>query len=258
MSDDTLHDTAPKATKALFGTLGFILIMVGIELMTEREGPRYALGLPLLTAGATCFYAVVAWAAIRERLPEAAKSTIATIARSPQWWFGTILVALLVAALSPYVQEGRWPFVSWFVTPPPAASMANPLHEPAAKWRLADGLSILARDKRVGKCKVYFNRYQSSYAETFYDDLKSVLTTVDWEYSEKFATGELPRGLSVTKLSGLPPYNCAENFAGALMNAASPGVLTVSATNIDMGAAPDYLRQCQNCIVLNIGNPPDR
>jgi hypothetical protein len=43
MSDETLHDRAPKATKALLGTVAFILIMVGIadrSLGTDRITKR--------------------------------------------------------------------------------------------------------------------------------------------------------------------------------------------------------------------------
>jgi hypothetical protein len=111
MSDETLHDSAPKATKALLGTVAFILIMVGIEQLVDRDGPRYFVGGSLIVGGIICSYAAVMWAAVREWLPDSAKQQVSRLALSPSWWLATLLVVVMAGALSPYVEDRRWPFL---------------------------------------------------------------------------------------------------------------------------------------------------
>ncbi|MGA8170285.1 MAG: hypothetical protein WB816_05570, partial [Methylocystis sp.] len=114
MSEESIHDTAPKATKALLGTIAFILIMVGIEALVERDGPRYGVGGSLIVAGIICSYAAVAWTAVRARLSDSVKMKIAEIALSPRWWLAVVLVGLMAVSLSPFIEQKRWPFSAWF------------------------------------------------------------------------------------------------------------------------------------------------
>jgi hypothetical protein len=117
MSEESLHDDAPKATKALFGTIAVILVMVGIEQLADRDGPRYLPGIPLIVAGIICFYAAVAWTAVRNRLPDRAKEEIANIALSPRWWIAAVMIGLIALTVQPYVEQQRWPF-SASLSPP--------------------------------------------------------------------------------------------------------------------------------------------
>ena len=44
---------------------------------------------------------------------------------SPNWFAGAIATSLIIVALSPYVQEKRWPFSAWFPPSPSIEDMAN-------------------------------------------------------------------------------------------------------------------------------------
>jgi hypothetical protein len=125
MSDDALHDAAPKATKSLFATIGFILIMVGVELMVERAGPRWFPGIVLFVLGAACFYLAWVWKHIRSKLSDSTQTKIARIAMSPWWWLGAVFLLVEIALLSPLVEGGRWPFALWFGTTSSSAAIGD-------------------------------------------------------------------------------------------------------------------------------------
>ena len=121
MAEEPLPDTAPNATRVLFATAAFLLLMLGGELMVEKEGPRYWPGIPLLMAGLACSYAAVFWRVFRKILTNTGRQKVAVLATSPTWWFGMLLVTALVITLSPFVEQHRWPFAWQFQAqgPPP-------------------------------------------------------------------------------------------------------------------------------------------
>jgi hypothetical protein len=92
MSDDSLQDTAPKATKALFGALGFILLMVGLEMLTDKEGIRVGLGMLLCLLGALSFYAAVFWESAKRILSLEAQQALGNFAQNRNTWLGFSLV----------------------------------------------------------------------------------------------------------------------------------------------------------------------
>jgi hypothetical protein len=108
MSDEA-QVTPAAATKSLFGTAAFILLLLGAEMIAEKDGPRWGTGIPLLIAGGICTYAAVFWNFVRTKLPKAATVEINAIATSPRWWFGTLLTLLWVIIFMPIIQAPRWP-----------------------------------------------------------------------------------------------------------------------------------------------------
>ena len=92
MAEGALEDTFSGATKALFGTIGFLLLMFGGEVMLDKIEPRYVLGAILFLCGVSCFYMVWSAKTIRQRLPVA---NINAVAKSPISWLMVLLAFVL-------------------------------------------------------------------------------------------------------------------------------------------------------------------
>jgi hypothetical protein len=97
-AEEALHDNFSNATKALFGTLGFLLLMFGGEVMLDKAEPRYPLGIVLCACGAISFYLAWAGKAIRGRFSNENIQKINEIAGNPAWWLGIVLVFVLSMA----------------------------------------------------------------------------------------------------------------------------------------------------------------
>src|SRR6266481_1221161 len=110
MSDEA-HDTPVAATKSLFGALAFIFLLLGAEMIAEKDGTRWILGSVLVGGGIGCTYAAVFWNYVRTKLPKGAAVEINAIATSPRWWLGLTLVVLTALISMPVIERPRWP--SW-------------------------------------------------------------------------------------------------------------------------------------------------
>ena len=95
MAEEPLHDTFSGATKGLFGTIGFLLLMFGGEIMVEKQPPQYALGSILCIGGIFSSYMGWAGKAIRKRLPDASITSLNEIAGNPRWWLAILLVFII-------------------------------------------------------------------------------------------------------------------------------------------------------------------
>jgi hypothetical protein len=113
MSDE-IQDTPAGATKGLFGALAFILLLLGAEMMLEKDGARFWIGLALGGCGFVCTYAAVFWNFVRQRLPGGTTAEINAIATSPRWWLGVMLLGSAAFIFSPFVEQQRWPFTYVF------------------------------------------------------------------------------------------------------------------------------------------------
>jgi hypothetical protein len=68
MSDEA-QDTPVAATKSLFGALAFIFLLLGAEMITEKDGTRWISGVALIGCGIVSTYAAVFWNFVRTKLP---------------------------------------------------------------------------------------------------------------------------------------------------------------------------------------------
>jgi xanthine/uracil/vitamin C permease (AzgA family) len=91
------EDTAAGAMRGLFGSLGFILLMVGLEGMTGAAAIQFGVGLFLALLGALCFYVAVFWKTAKKILSQEAKVTIGHFAQSKVTW--AILMFLVFQVL---------------------------------------------------------------------------------------------------------------------------------------------------------------
>jgi membrane-bound ClpP family serine protease len=64
---EELPETAGAATRNLLGAVGFILILLGSEILLEKTGERFSLGVGLVSAGMAILvplgvgYAIYSW-----------------------------------------------------------------------------------------------------------------------------------------------------------------------------------------------------
>jgi hypothetical protein len=107
---DPVEATAAGATRAFFGALAFIFLMLGLEGMTGVAGIPFGLGLFLALLGALCFYAFVFWENAKKVLSQEAQAAIGRFAQSRVTWFGMLFLVLQTLILSPFVEQHRWPF----------------------------------------------------------------------------------------------------------------------------------------------------
>jgi uncharacterized protein (TIGR02594 family) len=105
---DEIQDTPNGAIRALLGAIGFILILLGGEMIKDSFHPL--IGLFLLLLGVACYFALVVWKLVKKRLPERIPADLSIIATSPRWWFAILGIFGLAVILSPYVEQRRWPF----------------------------------------------------------------------------------------------------------------------------------------------------
>jgi hypothetical protein len=104
------EDTAAGATRGLFGSLGFILLMVGLEGMTGAAAIQFGVGLFLALLGALCFYVAVFWKTAKKILSQEAKVTIGHFAQSKVTWAILMFLVFQVLIFSRFFEEHRWPF----------------------------------------------------------------------------------------------------------------------------------------------------
>lgn len=107
---DAIDKTAAGATRGFFGSLAFILLMVGVEGMTGAAELPPGLGPVLIVVGGACAYAAFFWESAKKVLSAAAQAAIGSFAQSRITWFGMLFLVLSAIILSPFIEKHRWPF----------------------------------------------------------------------------------------------------------------------------------------------------
>jgi len=107
---DAIEKTAAGATRGFFGSLGFILLMLGLEGMTGAAGIQFGVGLFLALIGGLCFYAAFFWETAKKVLSAEAQQAVGHLAQSRVTWFGMIFLGLETLILSRFIEERHWPF----------------------------------------------------------------------------------------------------------------------------------------------------
>jgi hypothetical protein len=108
MSDE-LPTTADGAIRAYLFAIGFTLVLIGGEMMAEKDGSRFTIGLVLGIAALPVHLAWVFWERLKPRIGSRPLIELNSIATSPRWWFGGLFVLLSALVYSPVVQAPRWP-----------------------------------------------------------------------------------------------------------------------------------------------------
>ena len=137
----------------------------------------------------------------------------------------------------------------------PVDRRKNPLNDNAAKWGVVSRLHNSLTHSNVTRCPISIMRYQLPYAETFADDLKAILTVLDWPFQEHFASVQEPRGLTVKSSDrNKVSRRCGDEIHSALRNSAT---WRGGTWNVGKAYFPRD-KDCVDCIEIDIGNDPDQ
>jgi hypothetical protein len=109
---DELPETADAAIRAYLFAIGFTLVLIGGELMAEKDGTRFSAGLALVAIALPVHLTWVFWTRLKPRLAGTGLLPQASaVATSIRWWLGALFIALAALVFAPVIQSPRWP--SW-------------------------------------------------------------------------------------------------------------------------------------------------
>src|SRR5437660_375408 len=94
MADDA-PENAGQAVRNYLGGLGFIVTLIGAELM--KEGQPW-LGGALVTAGLPIFLSGVLWRWIQGRLATGVSTKLNLVAADPRWWIASLFLIIIAVS----------------------------------------------------------------------------------------------------------------------------------------------------------------
>jgi hypothetical protein len=253
---DAVEKTAAGATRGFLGSLSFILLMLGLEMLTDKSGIQLGLGFFLVIFGALCAYAAFFWESAKRVLSTEAQVALGRFAQSRVTWFGMLFLVLQTIILSKFIEGHRWPF-SYPIdaaTIDELNTVRNNLNtrtgelakekELADKWRFASSL----RTSSSGTCKFQIqfaaNRPMS---DEFMWSWYEVFTTGGWVGDRTLANGRLmPPGITLRVSKDVSP--CA-SFAQRAMTDIYPD----PPSKISLNQKTPYLDACDgDCVQIEI------
>jgi len=104
MSEE-VPETVGAATRNLFGAIGFIILLVGADMMAEKAGDRFWLGAGLVFAGVPIFFGGVFWKWIRTKIGPAIATRVDLFTTDPREMALVAIVGLVVLRT---VSENNW------------------------------------------------------------------------------------------------------------------------------------------------------
>jgi hypothetical protein len=267
---DVAEKTAARAIRGLFGSLGFIFIVLGLglEATTDQPGGQFTLGLILFVIGVLCFCAVVFWDSAASNLNAKARLAIGGFARSRNTWLGLGLVILLALIFSPFVEQHRWPFS--FPSDPAVyeqlnqalneknelANKATIASQDATKWRFSFNLRNETKNQNGGQLECPFSAVIAGgdVASELWGDLGPMLDLAHWQsLGSSVAPTDTKLNSGFTILIGADsgnPLTCATALTRQLATIYSSQAIRMQANRVTPALA-----NCKNeCVEIDIGN----
>ena len=93
---DEVPETAGAATRNLLGAIGFIILLLGGEMMAEKTGDRFWWGVGLVCGGVPIFFGGVFWKWIRTRIGPAIAARVDLFTTDPREMAVVSIVGLIV------------------------------------------------------------------------------------------------------------------------------------------------------------------
>jgi hypothetical protein len=260
---DTVDKTAAGATRGFFGSISFILLLLGLEMLTDKSGVQLGLGFFLVIFGAICAYAAFFWESAKKVLSSEAQEAIGRFAQSHVTWFGMIFLILQSIILSRFVEDRRWPF-SYPADPAiytennqlKAAAQAS--QQDAARWRFSFGLRYGAKAANGSLLDCKFSLVLSrgapagSPAWNIWVALQPMLELARWvNLPTSIRASDFPfQGITVISGDNKDASNCA-SFLGKALGEAFPQ----SRISVRTNQVSPVLTECKSeCVELNIGD----
>ena len=162
MSDE-IPDRADAAIRGWIGAVAFTLVLVGGELMVEKDGLRFWVGLALVIVALPTYLSAALWRMLAEKVDIRALSAVNKFALRSPWWLRAVFIFGLALFLSQFIQG--WPFIQ---TPSaisshvrllvPAAGEPKELESKniRAQWYETKGTAYVLNMNMIG-CKAALN-----------------------------------------------------------------------------------------------------
>lgn len=114
MSEE-LPETADGAVR---GFIALFLLGAVLEGWTAWHHDEFNRALQYWGVGAMLAALGVFWKKLRELLGPRFSTSAVSVATDFRWWIGSVVIILSWLTLSPYVEQQRWPFATWFAREP--------------------------------------------------------------------------------------------------------------------------------------------
>jgi hypothetical protein len=108
MSDE-VPETADGAIRAYLIAIGFTLVLIGGEMMAEKNDPRTITGLILIILALPVHLSWVFWKKPKPLFGVRLLAEASAVATSLRWWLGVLFILLAAAIFSPFIEQQRWP-----------------------------------------------------------------------------------------------------------------------------------------------------
>jgi hypothetical protein len=116
---DTIPDTADKGIREFLAAVGFTLVLIGGEMMAEKDGLRFWTGTILVLAAIPFYLSGALWNAVRPHLNKYALASLDAISNRAPWWLRGFFIVFLALIISQIIGQVRWPF------PAPAPTLSE-------------------------------------------------------------------------------------------------------------------------------------
>ncbi len=252
---DAIETTAAGATRVFFGSLAFILLMVGVEGM-RAAGIQFA-DIVLVLLGGLCFYAAVFWERAKRHLSTETQEAIGRFAQYRVTRFGMLFLVLQTVVFSPFIEQHRWPF-SYPSDPAIIAENASlkialaqrntafgPEKELADKWRFT---TLLRRGVAGCGFQMQITSKASSAAGFWYE----LLQYGGWNEQTNSialapAPGSISSGITVRTTGSRTGEQCAKALQRAITD-----IYPNPPAKIANNQRSDFLDSCSDCVQIEI------
>jgi hypothetical protein len=209
MSEE-VPETADGAIRAWIVAVGFTLVLIGGELMAEKDGVRFWPGFGLAVASLPCYLAAAWWRFLKPKVNNRFLVTLRGVATDARWWFGIILLAVFIILVLPIIRE--WPEV----------------YQQRSDREL---VIALAKTHWLDTKLKEFDEAAKQYDDTYKTNIdKSPTTAINEEAAakiEKIAKDVLGRGVNLEKHPNFDQNHncCLPGFLGTLRGVATDAPL---------------------------------
>jgi hypothetical protein len=108
---DTVPDTADKAIRDFLGAIAFTLVLIGGEMMAEKDGLRFWTGTLLVFAAIPVYLSGALWKTVKPHLNKETLDRVDAVVNRAPWWSRGLFIVLLALVISQTIGQIKWPFL---------------------------------------------------------------------------------------------------------------------------------------------------
>jgi hypothetical protein len=107
MSEE-VPETAGAATRNLLGAVGFIMLLLGGEMLIDKTGGRFKLAIILIAGGVPIFFAGVCWKWLQNKLARGFSKKLNLLSNDPRWWLAILLFYIIGSYAQLSYSSSHW------------------------------------------------------------------------------------------------------------------------------------------------------